>query len=551
MEQIIQVIYHDIDVSKFVTTRINPDYLCKDNLVFELLSIGEVEDVSTWDVSNLRSGYRNLVNNTMINYVNLMKGINDINESFSVLDKDIPLLIKFITEFPNENDKEVTKKNVSKAETRFLHYLNRTKQIIDFFRSYGNDENVSESNDKEVRNNEVEQNTDPNSTKLEMGRYVVSLTTLSETMLGIYQSILNLQKLMRVPTPKVGTTRIVSPTRFHTTSAFSIFVPNSETTSSQIDKISNPIPSCSGINSSLTNQTLALGTLSQSQQVDRSHAPCSSNFVVTNSQREQTQHRPTISNFAHAVESSMYNKLRNPIESLLNDLKPCDGLNIDHLLHFISTALKIKSLGPISDMNLLQILSPYTVGALSDKITHSLHNNSNFNDFHSDLLNYFIPHRLLQNIKRDRFYRLQAPGELLSSYIVSIKEVAKLLLLTETEIEIVNTICSGINSAERSRLTFMEKPTTFQQLNTLCIHSQNIAFCDNERNRLYSNSQNRSVVNSLNHSHNSRYGNRNFQHRSNVICNFCKKGGHIERNCYSKLNQNQKNWQRPASKDKT
>ncbi|XP_039284238.1 uncharacterized protein LOC120351356 [Nilaparvata lugens] len=234
---------------------------------------------------------------------------------------------------------------------------------------------------------------------------------------------------------------------------------------------------------------------------------------------------PRLDLSASSPFGSLYNKLQNPVESLLKELPVTDGLTVETLLKFLGVALKIRSQFGVSNSHLFQLLQPFAVGPLGERLNFAINSNISFDQFHKGILQYFIPQRLLSAIERERFYRLQSSQEPLCSYIVSIREAASLLRINLSEAEIVHTICSGLNPAERSRLIFQERPTTFQALNEMSVLSQNLSFADNERAYVES-----SRIGSVRQT-STAYG-----HRDRT-CYECGKRGHIAMNCRSKSAQ--------------
>ncbi|XP_039291379.1 uncharacterized protein LOC120353015 isoform X1 [Nilaparvata lugens] len=483
MEKLNQTISDEIDLSKFLTQRIIPDYLVKPNLVFELMTLGEdLSSLESCNASNLRSSYRSLAGNSTNQIIH---NLSSYNESVNCLREKLPKVMELIDTVQNGVQtgyyRTVIRANVVKIESIFMHYLNRMKQIIVFLQTESEETLVLTENLDELSN-------------------------FAKHFIDCYNRIIELQSLIapsRPPSPNPAALLEPFPSQSKV-----VINKNLGTSSKDTCAVTLCEPGTSG-ESTTEFENIGPSKLNHGYQVN--------NLIP----------RPTLE-----IDSSFYNKLRNPVESFLKNLQPCDGLNIDSLLKFLEAAIKIHDLSVMSDTSLLQILVPYTTGPLGDKILYSLNSNASFKQFHLDLLKYFIPQRLLSTIKRDKFDRLQGPCEALSSYVTSIKEAAKLLLLDESEAEIVSTIISGLNPQERSRLVFMKKPESFNDLNMLAVHSQNIAFIDNERMHLYNNTsvQNHAFGNSNNKNPNKN----NFNRRNDSVCYTCNQKGHISRNCYSK-----------------
>lgn len=301
---------------------------------------------------------------------------------------------------------------------------------------------------------------------------------------------------------------------------------------------------------------------------------------------------------AHNVFVDNYAKLPNPIQQYLQKIRICDGLNVDELLNFINITLKIRNLKQLSDYSLFQVLIPHMEGLVKERAFYSMCNGISYDQFHDEILKTCIPTRLRSRLEQDQYYRLQRNGEPLQTFIMSIKESAHVLRLNKSEQEIVDTIIEGLNPTERQRLIFTPKPTSFVELNNLCILSQNVRYTDMQRlstERNTCRTPRNQFQENVNNENVSRRSNPNFQnvtfkpirqhtnfntnvpvpnsqfqnmHISNISsipnrsnqannspnkpvefkCYYCNKPGHMARNCFLKNQYNSKNDSGPATK---
>jgi hypothetical protein len=275
-----------------------------------------------------------------------------------------------------------------------------------------------------------------------------------------------------------------------------------------------------------------------------------------------------------------YAKLANPIQSYLQQLKICDGLDANELLNFIKITLKIRKLRQLSDYSLFQVLMPYMEGLIKERAQNYMISGISFDQFHEDILKICIPQRLMVKLEQEMFYRLQRSGEPLQSFIISIKENAQVLRLQRQESEIVDTIIEGLNPVERQRFIFAQRPKNFFDLDSLCIQSQNVRYSDiqrvhDERNpaKNYSVNQNENRRFNCAPQMSQNFNKSNFQgkiqnpamqfsprnqvpnpnfnnNRMNVSsinspiefrCYHCNKPGHLARNCFIKNKYQSKN----------
>ncbi|XP_039276064.1 uncharacterized protein LOC120349650 [Nilaparvata lugens] len=406
-------------INSFLSHKINPDVLVKDELLFELEILGlDRSEMQSQTVDCLRTLFRqkiaDLTERRQVSYETL--------RSHSTI-KEISSRILYLLE-ELESMSELTRKEIVKLESKTLHFISVIEQSLKAF---------------------------PTITPDKQGKSLTLLYEMINMLPSIIARTVDLQSKQvksRPPSPA----NMKSPSAFSFPSTSNVVVSNQPGTSKLLN-----IPSVNIINSPTGEVNAAAGP---------------DNNIILSQNQNQVQH-------------SMYSKIHNPIESLTKNLKPTDGLNIHDLLSFLTIALKIQSFSQIDDGQMLKLLVPFTVGPLCDKITMAINSSHSFDKFHQEVLNYFVPQRLMSTIVKDRFYRLQAPVEPISAYVVSIKESALLLRLEKSEAEVVSTILSGLSPHERSRLIFMNKPTTLAQLDEICIQAQNLHFADIERDAFY------------------------------------------------------------------
>lgn len=178
---------------------------------------------------------------------------------------------------------------------------------------------------------------------------------------------------------------------------------------------------------------------------------------------------------------NMFGKITHPIEKFLTQIPCTDGLDIPNLLMFIKILMNLKNLPNLSDTQTLGLLIPYVVPPLRTKIQDSVQCGQNIDQLHSTLIHHFIPTGVYHQLVSDKVRRVQKVGELLGHYIADIKEHADILRAPFSERELIDLMLLGLNPAERSRLVFMPRPATFNELDQLCMHSANVHYSDSQR----------------------------------------------------------------------
>jgi hypothetical protein len=149
-----------------------------------------------------------------------------------------------------------------------------------------------------------------------------------------------------------------------------------------------------------------------------------------------------------------------------------------------------------------------------------------FEQFHSDVLQFFVPRRIFDNLKQDLYGRLQREKESFQAYASSIRDAATVLRLPVSDQELIDNILDGLSPLQRSRLAFQKRPSSWAEVDRLCIHDQNIFFADSVRPT--EAPLNRAGTSQFASSPNAQAS----RPRANLVCFYCKKPGHIRRDYF-------------------
>lgn len=223
---------------------------------------------------------------------------------------------------------------------------------------------------------------------------------------------------------------------------------------------------------------------------------------------------------------SIYNRLPNPIDKILNQLPKSDGSSIEILLKFLRLSVFIFNGFPEVREHLLVVLVPYTLGSLNRCLTRDLRRG--FQQFHKEVIDAFIPDRVFSTLKQNLFLRCQGNLESLSEYISDIREAKEILRLELTEGDVVRNIVTGLNPSVRNCLTFCSRPNNYKDLDALCIEVLNIQCSDNQRDSA-NVAQNKTPVQVA-----IKQRSRSF----NPVCYSCHQSGHISPRCPNREGNN-------------
>jgi len=135
------------------------------------------------------------------------------------------------------------------------------------------------------------------------------------------------------------------------------------------------------------------------------------------------------------------------------------------------------------DRTLMELILPFCLRPLSDKVLNSLREGVSFNQLHSEILNSFIPLRVMERLKLQHLFRPQRALEGLSSYVSDIRVVSQVLCVGMAESQLVDLVLQGLNPEERSRLVFAPRPSSFADLERLILFSRSVQDGDFQRNQ--------------------------------------------------------------------
>lgn len=130
----------------------------------------------------------------------------------------------------------------------------------------------------------------------------------------------------------------------------------------------------------------------------------------------------------------------------------------------------------------------------------------------------FIPRNMLDNVRMQHVNRPQKSNEPISIHKNFVKEHSDILMCKLTELEVLNIIKMGLNQETRSKLKFTSDPKTFADLDSMCIHYNNVYYLDYTRLN--------PVVPTVSRMQAPR------QKSNAVQCQNCGRRGHISRHCF-------------------
>jgi len=316
----------------------------------------------------------------------------------------------------------------------------------------------------------------------------------------------------------------------------------------------NPTPSTSTDNEQLNPQ------INLSLPMPNSNLSNTNNSLPNSSINNLATANPTIINLSkptpqnslsqnvayHSPQSSLFNRLANPIEKLLNNLTPSDGLTISSLLYFLKGLVTLRTQTSLTQKELFEIVPSYCFGPLQRKIIECKNLNQTWDETHKIIVATFIPVTMLEILKQDLVLRPQKYQEPLSLYIDEIKTNAQVLQCTYSELDLVTIIKNGIAPDIRNKLCFESNPLTFQDLENVAVNTNNKMYIDYLRdvkscqpmytlgNNYMNNTHQQNMVNPNPQAQYRNTRTQNTLHSKPITCYVCNKIGHIAKHCRSK-----------------
>jgi hypothetical protein len=228
-------------------------------------------------------------------------------------------------------------------------------------------------------------------------------------------------------------------------------------------------------------------------------------------------------------EFPTFARLPHPLASTLSGLRPVNGLEVDALLTFLERVLRIREFPGMSDAVLLKLLAPYCLKPLSDRLLDCLRRGVDFDAFHAEVLDYFVPVRVMERLKVERVFRAQLPREALSQYVGDVRMLARVLRLGIPEHQLVDMVLQGLKPEERSRLVFAPRPSSFAELEKLVILSRSVQDADVQRSQAIGHSSRGHSNPVVAHIRQDSVAPQ--VQRRPIVCFGCGQPGHIRRDC--------------------
>jgi hypothetical protein len=147
---------------------------------------------------------------------------------------------------------------------------------------------------------------------------------------------------------------------------------------------------------------------------------------------------------------------------LVAALPICSGSDSHKLLEFLIGIQQIFELELADEKQMRVAILPKTNGQLRTIWASSITDGITRAGLMNKIAETFLPDRAKQQLIREAVYRVQKHNESLSDFITSVQSAAKILL--QPNAELLDTILTGMNSANRACLAGFPAPTSVDEL---------------------------------------------------------------------------------------
>lgn len=216
----------------------------------------------------------------------------------------------------------------------------------------------------------------------------------------------------------------------------------------------------------------------------------------------------------------------NPVAEILKDAVMFhveDPIVIFQFFQIMVRIILVEPLVKFSDCDLYDFLMSVSVRVLRDSLLMAKRLAWPIRYFHTYIFDKYVPRLVYQSWLTEHYYRVQGPSESLSDFIEAKRFFAAVLLVPDDEAGVVDNIVQGLNLQTRSRLVFAKRPSTFRELFDLAASVSHYALIDTLAPPVLTPSQSSASPSSDRLPEN--------RARRPVTCFFCKRPGHIARDC--------------------
>ena len=107
---------------------------------------------------------------------------------------------------------------------------------------------------------------------------------------------------------------------------------------------------------------------------------------------EQTKNLPAQFPAFSGIAGASYNKLPNPLSTIIQQLPVVDGLDVDRLMLFFKILFQLSGFPGMSDRTLLELVYPYCRGSMAERVAQTIRCGGSVTSFHQGVLDLSLIH---------------------------------------------------------------------------------------------------------------------------------------------------------------
>lgn len=183
----------------------------------------------------------------------------------------------------------------------------------------------------------------------------------------------------------------------------------------------------------------------------------------------------------HNTNLLPFRNLDSPLLRSFLDKHIYTGSSFRDVLLFLGKVVHVThqlQIWKLSNQHAYQVFSQYTADKLLERVELALLRQSSLEEFHEDILAFFLPQYIQQQLQLRLLYRVQYENENLPDFIKDIKLHYAIFRVTISEYDFVRGIISKLNVRSRMAVPMTNPPRTFVELDKLVSQVQTVHFQD-------------------------------------------------------------------------
>lgn len=165
-----------------------------------------------------------------------------------------------------------------------------------------------------------------------------------------------------------------------------------------------------------------------------------------------------------------FRNLESPLLQNFADKRVYTGRTFRDIFDFLVKLVHLKrqmKIWNLLDRHAFQVISQFTADKLLECVELALLRNKSIDQFHMEILNFFCPINIQQQLSTRLMHRGQGVNENISDFVRDIKLYYEVFRIEISEVQFVTDIVTRFNIQSRISLPLSTPPTTFYELDMI------------------------------------------------------------------------------------